>query len=327
MNRFLTRKKTEAALDGSDAPPPSTKKSKKGKKAKEEPKPELDLAQALPSSDNFRTSLLMPNLSARFSMLREQDDPQSKLGKASDDSVLYPKRQSRLTDFGFNATGLQDIAEVSSINGSIRPPFLAGRADSIDGGYGTDDDSIHSGSVMSRSRPGEGNVLFGGRQKVYLGNRALYDDDVGMSAYQKRLYEQGLDRNIHEQNSAPGDRGKATAMGAFNKPAHQFDETQYMQRQKQMLQGRETPPLRKPSRSPSRAVQEKLDKFEMKRRESDAKYKQPPSKNVSDARKRLDALRTGVTADTCTASQASFSAEASSCASLTTKRASSSDGL
>ncbi|KAL1631165.1 hypothetical protein SLS56_004554 [Neofusicoccum ribis] len=488
MNRFLTRKKTEAALDGSDAPPPSTKKSKKGKKAKEEPKPELDFAQALPSSDNFRTSLLMPNLSARFSMLREQDDPQSKLGKASDDSVLYPKRQSRLTDFGFNATGLQDIAEVSSINGSIRPPFLAGRADSIDGGYGTDDDSIHSGSVMSRSRPGEGNVLFGGRQKVYLGNRALYDDDVGMSAYQKlraeerrkkleedlargegqdeepgspthdlkhsssfsgslrrretassttsgpgarastaatsiasqganaipppsastvsglertstkgrRLYEQGLDRNIHEQNSAvnrlnslqkqrtaaggrstppltqarsatnlsdrfnrtnqyraaspppsaplanmssfmaaqdgdsqqsspvvgtssptspfppispldehhplnsaiqPGDRGKATAMGAFNKPAHQFDETQYMQRQKQMLQGRETPPLRKPSRSPSRAVQEKLDKFEMKRRESDAKYKQPPSKNVSDARKRLDALRSEIAAD------------------------------
>lgn len=494
MNRFLTRKKTEAALEGSDAPLPSTKKSKKGKKNKEEPKPELDLTQALPSSDNFRTSLLMPNLSARFSMLREQDDPESKLGKASDDSVLYPKRQSRLTDFGFNSAGLTDIAEVSSINGSIRPPFLSERSGSIDGGYGTDDgDSIHSGSVMSRSRPGEGNVLFGGRQKVYLGNRALYDDDVGMSAYQRlraeerrkkmeedaaagrgeeqeedpeslahelkhsssfsgslrrretassttsgygarastaatsiasqgansipppsanstvgqgleragtkgrRLYEQGLDRNIQEGNSAisrlnslqkqrtvisgratppltqtrsatnlsdrfnrggqyraaspppsaplanmsnfmaakdgdsqqsspaiatssptspfppispldesspltshiqPGDRGKATAMGAFNKPAQQFDENQYLQRQKQMMQGRETPPLKRPSRSPSRAVQERLDKFEMKRRESDAKFKQaPPSKTVSDARKRLDALRNEIAAD------------------------------
>ncbi|KAH7042165.1 hypothetical protein B0J12DRAFT_579869 [Macrophomina phaseolina] len=468
MNRFLTRKKTEAALEGAEAPPPSTKKSKKGKKNKEEPKPELDLSQALPSSDNFRTSLLMPNLSARFSMLREQDDPESKLGKASDDSVLHPKRQSRLTDFGFNPAGLTDIAEVSSINSSIRPPFLSERSGSIDGGYATDDgDSIHSGSVMSRSRPGEGNVLFGGRQKVYLGNRALYDDDVGMSAYQRiraeerrkkmeedtaagrydgheeeepesparelkhsssfsgslrrretassttsgvgarastaatsiasqgansipppsasstaghvlertgtkgrRLYEQGLDRNIQEGNTAinrlnslqkqrtaiggratppltqtrsatnlsdrynrtgqyraaspppsaplanmsnfmatkevdsqqsspalgtssptspfppispldennplnshiqPGDRGKATAMGAFNKPASQFDENQYLQRQKQMMQGRDTPPLNKPSRSPSRAVQEKLDKFEMKRRESDAK--------------------------------------------------------
>ncbi|EKG20594.1 hypothetical protein MPH_02121 [Macrophomina phaseolina MS6] len=495
MNRFLTRKKTEAALEGAEAPPPSTKKSKKGKKNKEEPKPELDLSQALPSSDNFRTSLLMPNLSARFSMLREQDDPESKLGKASDDSVLHPKRQSRLTDFGFNPAGLTDIAEVSSINSSIRPPFLSERSGSIDGGYATDDgDSIHSGSVMSRSRPGEGNVLFGGRQKVYLGNRALYDDDVGMSAYQRiraeerrkkmeedtaagrydgheeeepesparelkhsssfsgslrrretassttsgvgarastaatsiasqgansipppsasstaghvlertgtkgrRLYEQGLDRNIQEGNTAinrlnslqkqrtaiggratppltqtrsatnlsdrynrtgqyraaspppsaplanmsnfmatkevdsqqsspalgtssptspfppispldennplnshiqPGDRGKATAMGAFNKPASQFDENQYLQRQKQMMQGRDTPPLNKPSRSPSRAVQEKLDKFEMKRRESDAKFKQPPpSKTVSDARKRLDALRSEIAAD------------------------------
>lgn len=488
MNRFLTRKKTGAALDGADGPPPSTKKGKKGKKVIEEPKPELDLTQALPSSDNFRTSLLMPNLSARFSMLREQDDPESKLGKASDDSVLSPKRQSRLTDFGFNSAGLTDIAEVSSIHSSIRPPFLSGRSGSIDAGYGTDDDSIYPGSVMSRSRPGEGNVLFGGRQKVYMGNRTLYDDDVGMSAYQRiraeerrkkadeeqplgdeqdqepgsprhdlkhsssfsgslqrretssstasaigarmstaatsiasqganavppssasvssmqgtsgldragtkgrRLYEQGLDRNIHEPNSAvnrlnslqkqqrtggggratppltqtrsatslndrfnrpnqfrpaspppsaplanmsnfmaamdgdsqqsspvvgtssptspfppisplddnhplnsaiqPGDRGKATAMGAFNKPAQQFDESQYLKRQKQMMQDRETPPPKKPSRSPSRAVQERLDKFEMKRAESDVKFKQPfPSKNVSDARKRLDVL-------------------------------------
>ncbi|OMP81771.1 hypothetical protein BK809_0006079 [Diplodia seriata] len=492
MNRFLTRKKTEAALESAaDGPPPTTKKSKRGKKNKEEEpaKPQLDLSQALPSTDNFRTSLLMPNLSARFSMLREQDDPESKLGKASDDSVLFSKRQSRLTDFGFNPAGLTDIAEVASINDSIRPPFLAGRSGSID--YGTDDgDSIHSGSVMSRSRPGEGNVLFGGRQKVYLGNRALYDDDVGMSAYQRmraeerrkkreeegyedgeeeeedeepgspahelkhassfsgslrrretasstasgagarastaatsiasqganavpppsasslertgtkgrRLYDQGLDRNYTEGNSAisrlnslqkqrsittgratppltqtrsatnlsdrfnrgnqyrpaspppsaplanmasfkaaidgdsqqsspalatssptspfppisplddnsplasaiqPGDRGKATAMGAFQKPARQFDETQYMQRQKQMLQGRETPPPRKPSRSPSRGVQERLNKFEMKNKESEVKSKQPPamSKNASDARKRLDALRTEIAAD------------------------------
>lgn len=492
MNRFLTRKKTEAALEGTDAPPPAARKSKKGKKNKEEqPKPELDLSQALPSTDNFRTSLLMPNLSARFSMLREQDDPESKMGKASDDSVLFPKRQSRLTDYGFNPVGLTDIAEVASINESLRPPFLAGRSGSVD--YGTDDgDSIHSGSVMSRSRPGEGNVLFGGRQKVYLGNRTLYDDDVGMSAYQRmraeerrkkreeeggeqdedededeeepespahelkhsssfsgslrrretassttsgagarastaatsiasqganavpppsvsgleragtkgrRLYDQGLDRNYIEGNSAisrlnslqkqqrtgttgratppltqtrsatnlsdrfnragqyrpvspppsaplanmasfkaardgdsqqsspvvatssptspfppisplednsplasaiqPGDRGKATAMGAFNKPAQKFDENQYLQRQKQMLQGRETPPPRKPSRSPSRAVQERLNKFEMKSREPEVRLKQPPalSKNVSDARKRLDVLRSEIAAD------------------------------
>src|SRR5690349_19495034 len=79
MNRFLTKKKA--------------------KRAQPEPKFELDLTTALPSSNEFRTSLLMPGLSSRFSMLREQDDPNSILGKASDDSVLEPKRQSRLYDF------------------------------------------------------------------------------------------------------------------------------------------------------------------------------------------------------------------------------------
>ena len=48
--------------------------------------------------------------------------------------------------------------------------------------------------MMSRARPGEGNVLFGGRQKIYMISnnssskglgRTLYDDDVNMSAYQR----------------------------------------------------------------------------------------------------------------------------------------------
>ncbi|KAF2803810.1 uncharacterized protein BDZ99DRAFT_399058 [Mytilinidion resinicola] len=205
MNRFFGRKKEEIVEDApvSNVASSGTKKAKKSKKGQPEPKPELDLSIALPSTDNFRTSLLMPNLSARFSMLREQDDPNSKLGKASDDSVLHPKRQSRLHDFGFVPGGLSDIAEVASINSSIRPPFAYGRQDSVDG-YGTDDDS-QSGSVMTRSRPGEGNVLFGGRQKVYKiansGNgsskslgRALYEDDVNMSTFQKIRQQERADK-------------------------------------------------------------------------------------------------------------------------------------
>jgi len=219
MNRFRTKKKAKEASEGigrasndSDAPPPlSTLKASKtfrlgGRKHQEpEPKLELDLANALPSSDDFRTSLLMSGLSARFSMLREQDDPKSKIGKASDDSVLFSsKRQSRLNDFGFSSNGLSDIAEVSSINGSIRPPFAKSRTDSF--GYGTDDESVHSGSIMHRAKPGEGNNLFGGRQKIYkipakasgstknladgsdvggMGGRILYDHDVSQSAFQK----------------------------------------------------------------------------------------------------------------------------------------------
>lgn len=216
MNRLLNKNKKKEEVNTIECPPsrdtstpgPSQQQAKKRwgrKKLEPEPKPELVIPLTLPTSDNFRTSLIMPNLSARFSMLREQDDPHSLLGKASDDSVLTSNRRSRLADF--NGTGLTDIAEVSSIRSIPRPPFAAeSRTQSYQtDGYGTDDDSSYNGSIMSRARPGEGNVLFGGRQKIYkipigdagsvknLGSnesrgmrgRALYEDDVHMSAFQK----------------------------------------------------------------------------------------------------------------------------------------------
>ena len=208
MNRFLNKKRAKESPTAETFPqdprirpitPTLTKKGRKWRKNQPEPKVELDLSTALPSDDNFRTSLLMNGLSARFSMLREQDDPNSKLGKASDDSVLQPKRQSRLHDFGFVSSSLADIAEVSSINEPIRPPFAMRQNSFASGdGYGTDDESTH-GSIMSRSRPGEGNVLFGGRQKVYkipmasssglkssrTRGKAVYEDDISQSAFQK----------------------------------------------------------------------------------------------------------------------------------------------
>lgn len=196
MNRFRTKKKVlkddhiSIGRPSIDEPPPSSHSGffRRGKKTSEDEikEEEIDLSNALPPSDDFRTSLLMTGLSARFSMLREQDDPSTKIGKASDDSVLYPKRQSRTL-----AAALDDIAEVESIRAP--PPFL--RA----GSFTSDTDSTH-GSIMNRNRPGEGNVLFGGRQKIYripagggakpgagggMGGRALYDDDVALSAFQK----------------------------------------------------------------------------------------------------------------------------------------------
>ncbi|KAF1978461.1 hypothetical protein BU23DRAFT_450057 [Bimuria novae-zelandiae CBS 107.79] len=181
MNRFLQRKKDK-------------------KKGQAEPKPEINIATALPAADDFRTSLILPGLSTRFSMLREQDDPNSKIGKASDDSVLQPKRQSRLYEFGFAPGGLTDIAEVSSLkgslndslHGSIRPPFASERSGSFDS-QATEE----GGSIMSRARPGEGNVLFGGRQKIYKiggggssSGRLLYDDDVHLSTFQRMRLEE-----------------------------------------------------------------------------------------------------------------------------------------
>ncbi|KAI1483168.1 hypothetical protein F4774DRAFT_212958 [Daldinia eschscholtzii] len=195
MNRFRTKKK---AKEDTSTPRPSQDSEssmpfrpfRKGKKTQEPEKVEIDLSTALPSTDEFRTSLLMTGLSARFSMLREQDDPNTKIGKASDDSVLFPKRQSKLDFGGFR--GLGDIAEVESIKAAA--PFARKAS------YNSDDaDSLKANSIMGRSKPTEGNNLFGGRQKIYkipvgtnssknldgMSGRALYDDDVALSAFQR----------------------------------------------------------------------------------------------------------------------------------------------
>lgn len=211
---------------------PSTGFSLKSSKKKEtqEAKPALDLSGALPSTDDFRTSLLMPKLSARFSMLREQDDPASKLGKASDDSVLFPKRVSRMNLFGHNPGMLADIDEVSSNDGS-RPSIALGRTDSYASGgdgYGTDDDRSHNESIMSRARRADGNNLFGGRQKIYkipvrtpggspiteagrgrgMG-KPTYEHDLNLSAFQRlrreekeRAAEEAAREAAEEEDSA-----------------------------------------------------------------------------------------------------------------------------
>ncbi|RFU73911.1 hypothetical protein TARUN_8340, partial [Trichoderma arundinaceum] len=199
MNVFRNKKKGK---DEAESARPSMESESSGpfrmfgkkKGQSEDVKPDLDISTALPPTDDFRTSLLMTGLSARFSMLREQDDPTTKMGKASDDSVLFPRGQSKFTDFGLGG-GLQDIAEVES----IRTPSIS-RLD----GFNIDDASSTTGSVMNRAKPVDGNNLFGGRQKVYrlpaggsgmakdgnMSSRTLYDDDVGMSAFQRwRLAE------------------------------------------------------------------------------------------------------------------------------------------
>ncbi|KAL8900581.1 MAG: hypothetical protein Q9207_005628, partial [Kuettlingeria erythrocarpa] len=236
MNRFRSRKKSlpdagaepsrrpSAESDIPALPKFSSKTFRRNKKNQPEPKPQVDLANVLPPSDDFRTSLLMPNLSARFSMLREQDDPHSKLGKANDDSVLFPKRASRMELF--NTGALTGISEDGSIHAPIRPPFASSRTDSYgsDGSYWTDEDR----GMMSRARPGEGNTMFGGRQKIYkiavgasgstksfgndehqprggMGGKALYGDDLAESTFPTKVEEDRYG-NKHPQGDkdAPG---------------------------------------------------------------------------------------------------------------------------
>ncbi|KAJ6786327.1 hypothetical protein PWT90_10610 [Aphanocladium album] len=194
MNRFRTKKRTK---DDVSAPRPSMDSETAGpfklfggkkKLPDSDSKQDLNLDAALPPSDDFRTSLLMTGLSARFSMLREQDDPHSKIGKASDDSVLFPKRQSRLMDFGYDSR-LQDIAEIESLQASSLTR--------INSSHGSEDTDAGNLNIMDRARPNDGNNLFGGRQKIYrigagaktgsngMGGRILYDEDVAKSAFQK----------------------------------------------------------------------------------------------------------------------------------------------
>jgi hypothetical protein len=229
MNRFRKQKKAKEAPEGqvrvsteSEVPSLHSKKSRAfGRSKKQEPEPmpepQLDVANALPSTDDFRTSLLMSGLSARFSMLREQDDPKSKIGKASDDSVLFPKSGTKFNNFDFQRPyGLSDIAEVSSINGSVRPPFAdLDRKDSYSTltGSAGDDDSIHSGSIMSRAKPGEGNNLFGGRQKIYklAGNS---------SSSTKSLGDGGMSASPPSKNFETGKRNKSESKSYGKKAKH-----------------------------------------------------------------------------------------------------------
>ncbi|KAI5782648.1 hypothetical protein EDC01DRAFT_619207 [Geopyxis carbonaria] len=202
MHRLRTRKKTKGATDDDIPPVPilSSKTFFSKSKATPPPKePEIDLDSVLPSSDDFRTSLLMPNLANRFSILKMQEAAAAAAaaGTPSQYDALNLEIGVGISDPDYNPKrfiGLGDIAETDSITGSMTSRFTSV---SEDAGRDSED-----GTVMNRPRGGEGNVLFGGRQKVYrvpassalrggttsmedlrggggsLGARAVYDHDL-----------------------------------------------------------------------------------------------------------------------------------------------------
>lgn len=202
--------------ESSQLPKKSTSRWKKSKKNGDH-SADANVDLSLPSVDDFRTSLFMPALSARFSMLREQDDPHSMLGKASDDSVLQPRRRSRM-DMALAGRGLDDIAEVSSLRSSSRPPLpsLHHHSFASEDDYPSERDSV---SVMTRARPAEGSVVFGGRQKIYmipkggassrsLGRVVSEDDvahslDAGMSSFQRYRVQRTVEE-VRESKDSHG---------------------------------------------------------------------------------------------------------------------------
>ena len=134
------------------------------------PRRDINLDGALPPADTFRTSLLMPKLSARFSMLRDLDD------FTSDEPLPEVPATVPLSNSSMSQTGVEG-------------PYI--------------------GKMMERAKPRKGNRLFGGRQRVYRtalqdredhldGGRsfgkAFYDDDVHSSAFFSRTRHQNARR-------------------------------------------------------------------------------------------------------------------------------------
>lgn len=221
-------------------PPAATSHNlfKWGRTPEPPPKPELDIEHALPPSDDFRTSLLMPNLAQRFSILQMEAAAAAAAaasGKmngenfsAAPDGFVFPNPQF---------TPLREITETSSLaeSGTVEQNRLTMKSqESIA--------SDESAGIMNRSRGGEGNVLFGGRQKVYrvpnaytssrdpaddsnpgspMGGRVVYDYDLSETAFVApgRRKEQDLeDINSPASDSNEDNRNRYTSSSTGSTP-------------------------------------------------------------------------------------------------------------
>ncbi|KAI5794281.1 hypothetical protein DFH27DRAFT_463034, partial [Peziza echinospora] len=228
MHRLRNKKKNkedgETESNGGGGGLLSGKSFKRTKNAPAPVKPMLDLATALPPTDDFRTSLLMPNLAQRFSILAQEQSGQNSLAERPSAQTNGNSKGDDLSSFNFSSFtpsgGLSDIAETGSIAGSLGGNYGLGSAQSRDS-----HDSDEQGGMMNRSRPGEGNVLFGGRQKVYrvvgnssgrassddvregggsMGGRVYYDNDVPVSTFAaaKKAYNYG-DEDTEQFQATP----------------------------------------------------------------------------------------------------------------------------
>lgn len=204
MHRFFSKKKTDDCQGSSSILPrnhdrPRTvhsqssksslsKSVKPLKQASRELPSTSSVDHALPSTDDFRTSLLMPDLSARFTFLRHVDSSNSTSAR------LYTEDSSH--DF-------------SAIHLSRHQPANGPHTHSPDSASSafhtpepTHDTELYPGSIMSRGRTHNTNALFGARQKVYkipigsqasealvvgraMPGRAIYEDDARTSTFQR----------------------------------------------------------------------------------------------------------------------------------------------
>ncbi|PUU82552.1 hypothetical protein B9Z19DRAFT_388499 [Tuber borchii] len=246
LRTFRKAKEEDDSVPPVPTPPSNHKGFKWGKNSTPPPKqqPEVDLQHVLPPTDDFRTSLLMPNLAQRFSILQME--------QAAAAAAAAAAAGRKVNGEDFVATGvveggdgpaytvptpLGDIAETSSIAGST-----VGAATQQNRLTTKSEDSSNleqDGSIMNRSRGGEGNVLFGGRQKVYrvptgasrvgssedlpgrsaspMSGRVVYDHDVTDSAFAKPRKE-SQDRGASMESSGDYNKNRFTSSSTNSTP-------------------------------------------------------------------------------------------------------------
>ncbi|KAK6539908.1 hypothetical protein TWF694_008743 [Orbilia ellipsospora] len=211
MHRLLTKKHR----DDEHAKPTNKLRSFKRNKSQPPPvtRPQVDLTQALPPTDDFRISLMMPNLEKRFSVLREgegegfEDGPGVHgigYGALASGTMFNDGKDNDFVKPPQGNAGLADITEVASIRSGSR------EEGSFDLAERPSQSEDYNGSIMNRPRQGEGNVLFGGRQKIFrintaaggpsddaedsplspvargrMGGRTLYTDDLPAASARK----------------------------------------------------------------------------------------------------------------------------------------------
>ena len=246
LRTFRKAKEEDESVPPVPTPPSNHKGFKWGKSSSPPPKqqPEVDLQHVLPPTDDFRISLLMPNLAQRFSILQME--------QAAAAAAAAAGRKVNGEDFA--ATGaveggdgpahtppafapLGDIAETSSIAGSTIG--AATQQNRLTTKSEESSNLEQDGSIMNRSRGGEGNVLFGGRQKVYrvptgasrvdssedlpgrsaspMSGRVVYDHDVTDSAFAKPR-KGSLDRGASMEGSGDYDKNRFTSSSTNSTP-------------------------------------------------------------------------------------------------------------
>ena len=168
MNPFRKRSKSTSAGD---------KKSRKAR-ADLSGAPQIistaDLAFSLPSENAFRTSLLMPKMADRFSLLRLDEPGQN--SKSTQKSGESPGEEHANGHFGMHTRDLSILEEGDEEDEEL-PVHPWDRREAHDRDHAFLHDGMSKDEFM-RVRAQQGNSLFSGKQRTF---KFKSEDGIGIS--------------------------------------------------------------------------------------------------------------------------------------------------